>query len=479
MISQVQSRSIFSRLFTYFTVFTVVIMICLWLFQILFLQTFYQQMKIRELYSVADTIQDGYGKESLFATISNLTLRSDMYIQIVIGNTVLYTSTVQNPADRMNMFANSYDYDTLKRKVLKAEDHTVVTQQTMNRTRDEDVMIYASLLDESSESDSTYLFIYTPLTAVGTTIEILAKLLVLVTILAIGIGVIMSLIISRRLSRPLHRLTESAVRLGQGNFDVHFDGSGYAETEELAATLNYAEYEISKSDRLQKDIVANVSHDLKTPLTMVKSYAEMIRDLSGDVPEKRNKHLQVIISEADRLNDLVNDLTSLSKMQANVDTLDVETVDLASLAGESADSFSVHAEQDGFTFEVVTEGNTEVPADPGKIRQVFANLIGNAVRYSSTEEDSDRTVLIRVTEQPETVRCEVIDHGQGIPAGDLDQIWDRYYRSSSNHSRTSSGTGLGLAIVKQILLLHQAAYGVESIEQEGSTFWFELKKENE
>ena len=143
--------------------------------------------------------------------------------------------------------------------------------------------IYASILQTDRLSgENTYLFIYSPLTPVSTTINILAEMLIIVTILSILIGLIMSLIISRRLARPLNSITESAARLAEGRYDIHFEGTGYAETEELASTLNYAAEELSKSDKLQKDLVANVSHDLKTPLTMVKSYAEMIRDLSGD-----------------------------------------------------------------------------------------------------------------------------------------------------------------------------------------------------
>jgi signal transduction histidine kinase len=283
------------------------------------------------------------------------------------------------------------------------------------------------------------------------------------------------MIISRRLARPIHNITESAAQLAEGNYNITFDGSGYAETEELAATLNYTSYELSKSDKLQKDLVANVSHDLKTPLTMVKSYAEMIRDLSGDNPEKRARHLQVIINEADRLNNLVNDLTMLSKMQANVDVLNAETIDLAYIARESMESFSIHSEQHGFDFNIDVEGNPCVTADEKKIRQVFSNLIGNAVRYSG----DNKKIEITIKELDKAVRCEITDHGQGIAAEDIESIWDRYYQSSSNHSRTSKGSGLGLSIVKQIFILHDAKYGVNSVENEGSTFWFELKKQQE
>ena len=465
------SRTIGSRLFTYFTAFAIAIMLVLWLFQILFLQAFYEEMKIKELYNVAGTIQEKYGEDSLLDTISNLTVKSDMYIQILMGDKLLYASTIDNPADRMNVFAESYDYDDLKKNLLTG-DTEVVLRQPMPQDRDAEVMIYGSILDTNPLGEPTFLFIYTPLSVLGGTINILARLLIIVTLMSILFGVVMSVIISRRLARPIYDIADAATLLARGDYSVVFDGGGYAETEELADTLNYVSDELQKTDRLQKDLIANVTHDLKTPLTMVKSYAEMIRDISGDNPEKRNKHLQVIISEADRLNSLVNDLTALSKMQASVGSLSLDKVDLSLLAKEALDSFQIHAEQDGFTFRLETKGNTIVTADEAKIKQVFANLIGNAIRYSS----ENRLIIVSVKEQKHAVRCEVTDHGQGIAEPDIDSIWNRYFQSSANHSRTSKGSGLGLSIVKQIFILHRAKHGVVSKVGEGSTFWFELKK---
>lgn len=466
-----RSRTIGSRLFTYFTAFAIAIMLVLWLFQILFLQTFYQEMKIKELYNVAETIEEYYGEDDLLDTISNLTVKSDMYIQILMGDKLLYASTIENPADRMNVFAESYDYDSLKAKLLLSGEE-VVLRQPMPQDKDSEVMIYGSILDKNPLGEPTFLFIYTPLSVLGGTIEILARLLIIVTLASILFGVIMSVIISKRLARPIYDIADSATLLAKGDYSVVFDGGGYAETEELADTLNYVSDELQKTDRLQKDLLANVTHDLKTPLTMVKSYAEMIRDISGDNPEKRNKHLQVIISEADRLNSLVDDLTVLSKMQASVGSLSMSKVDLAKVAKEALDSFQIHAEQDGFTLQLQTHGNTTVIADESKIKQVFANLIGNAIRYSN----ENKLIIVSVKEQKHSVRCEVIDHGQGIAQSEINAIWNRYYQSSANHSRTSKGSGLGLSIVKQIFILHRAKHGVDSKLGEGSTFWFELKK---
>ena len=172
-----RSSTIGSRLFTYFTAFSIAIMLVLWLLQILFLQTFYQEMKIRELYNVAETIEEHYGQEGLLDTISNLTVKSDMYIQILNGDRLIYASTIENPADRMNVFAESYDYQSLKEALHLSGDEPVVLRQPMPQNKDSEVMIYGSILEEGKLGDITYLFIYTPLSVLAGTIDILARIL--------------------------------------------------------------------------------------------------------------------------------------------------------------------------------------------------------------------------------------------------------------------------------------------------------------
>jgi signal transduction histidine kinase len=264
----------------------------------------------------------------------------------------------------------------------------------------------------------------------------------------------------------------SASQLAEGNYDVNFEGGRYSEIAQLADTMNYTSRELAKADNLQKDLIANVSHDLRTPLTMVKSYAEMIRDLSGNNPEKRNAHLQVIIDEADRLNLLVADLLLLSKMQSGVDALNITRFNIKDSIISILNSYRILSEQEGYDFTYRCDADIFVDGDESRIKQVLSNLVNNAVRYS----DEDKHISITVTETGSVVRCEVTDKGQGIPEDELEHIWERYYKSSSNHSRNTAGTGLGLSIVKEILLLHKAGFGVISKPNEGSTFWFELPK---
>lgn len=275
--------------------------------------------------------------------------------------------------------------------------------------------------------------------------------------------------VSGWLTKPLSEMTEKAHRLAQGDFNVDFHGADYGrEMVELADTLNFARDELSKTDRMQKELIANVSHDFKTPLTMIKAYASMIIEISGENPEKRNKHAQVIVDEADRLASLVNDVLDLSKIRSGIETLTLQEFDLSACVHEILDRFAYLKETQGYKLVADVEEGLYTRADEIKIGQVLYNLIGNAVNYTG----EDRTVYVRLKkEQDGALRFSVTDTGKGIKSEEIGEIWDRYYRSSETHKRPVQGTGLGLSIVKTILERHGLQFGVDSEVGKGSTFY--------
>ncbi len=238
----------------------------------------------------------------------------------------------------------------------------------------------------------------------------------------------------------------------------------------LADTLTRASIELEKSDMLQKDLIANVSHDLRTPLTMIKSYAEMIRDLSGNNPKKREQHLKVIIDEADRLNMLVGDLLSLSRMQSGKMVLHPGNFNITQAARSILNTYKIMEDEEGYTFKLNCSANYIVNGDEEKIKQVISNLVTNAIKFAG----EDKTIILSLKRRGKYVICRVEDHGVGIAPEELNHVWERYYRASSNMVRSSEGSGLGLSIVKEILTLHKSNFGVDSTVSKGTTFWFEL-----
>jgi signal transduction histidine kinase len=295
-------------------------------------------------------------------------------------------------------------------------------------------------------------------------------MLIYISFIVLVVSLLLAFALSVRLTSPIEKLTRSATELSNGNHDVYFDGAGFTETKELARALNKASYEMEKTDFYQREIIANVSHDLKTPLTMIRSYAEKIIDISGDNPEKRNADLNVIISETEHLNKLVTDMLSVSNIQSNNVQMHMETFDLVQAAESVYESFHV-LESEGFEIHFHPCKPAYVVGDRTRLTQVMTNFVSNAVKYSG----DNKYVEIRLSKTTKKVTFHCIDHGVGIPSDEIGHVWDKYYRTSANHERGIEGTGLGLAIVKGLLNLHGAKYGVESEEGKGSDFWFEME----
>ena len=218
--------------------------------------------------------------------------------------------------------------------------------------------------------------------------------------------------------------------------------------------------------------ITSISHDLRTPLTMMKAYAEMIRDLSGDNPVKRAEHLNIIIEETDRLALMVNDILDLSKLESGGLALTPSTFGIRAKLSEIIDRYRGLSAKTGYHIHFTPDEETMVTCDAGKIEQVICNLINNAVNYTGP----DKQIFVRQINTPNGVRIEVQDTGAGIDKENLRMIFDKYYRSE-NHKREVVGTGLGLSIVKAIMKLHNYSYGVDSTLGKGSTFWFVIHQD--
>ena len=330
--------------------------------------------------------------------------------------------------------------------------------------------VYAARV--SIYGDTLYLYVGESLVLMEQVVSHMNVRMVLMAVFTFILSFALASAVSGWLTKPLAEMTEKAHLLAQGDFSVDFHGADYGqEMAELADTLNFARDEISKTDRMQKELIANVSHDFKTPLTMIKAYASMIMEISGDIPQKRNKHAQVIVDEADRLASLVSDVLDLSKIRAGIGDFKTEKVDMSQKIGEILDRFAYLKETQGYSFALEAEEGLITRADEGKIEQAIYNLIGNAVNYTG----EDKKVYIRLKQTgAEVFRLEVQDTGKGIKPEEIAEIWDRYYRSTETHKRPVQGTGLGLSIVKTVLQLHGFAFGVESEVGQGSTFYVEF-----
>ena len=322
------------------------------------------------------------------------------------------------------------------------------------------------------KKNNGYVFLFTSLEDIGTTTSLIKNQLIYLTLLTILLSIVIAMFLSRRIAKPISDMTKKATKLADGNYNLVFESTGINELDELANSLNYLEQEVSKTDTYRRDLMANVSHDLKTPLTMIKAYAEMIKDITINDKEKTIKNLDVIIEETERLNILVNDILELSKLQNNQDNLDIEEFDIVLLIKDILRRYEIIKETENYNLILESPESIIVKADKKRISQVIYNLINNAVNYTG----DDLKVTVRLTEENKDCLVEIIDTGKGIEEEDLQNIWNRYYKQEKNHKRNVIGTGLGLSIVKNILEQHHFDYGVKSIKNHGTTFYFKIKK---
>lgn len=304
----------------------------------------------------------------------------------------------------------------------------------------------------------------TPLSA---TVQTLRIQILCIGVLFFILAGFLAVWMSRFIAKPIEDINRSSKELARGNYEVSFNGRGYREITELSDTLNVTAQALGRVDRLRKDLVANVSHDLRTPLTMIIGYGEVMRDIPG---ENTPENIQIIVDEAQRLSFLVDDLLDLSQVEAGVRRMEKSRFNLTEEIRKTLSRYQKLVEQQGYTVAFKAEGDAWVYADQVKIGQVVYNLINNAISF--TGEEKKVTVCQNITASQ--VRIDVIDYGVGIPPEEMDSIWDRYYSKKTPHRRAVIGTGLGLSIVKEVLQLHNAAFGVDSKPEKGSDFWFIL-----
>ena len=311
------------------------------------------------------------------------------------------------------------------------------------------------------------LFVYAPVYSMDSIMSTLTMQLLVVTCSSLLLSLLVGSMLSWQFSKPIEKMSENARILANGTYSIRFEGNGLTEIDDLSDSLNYATKALANSETVRKDIMANVSHDLRTPLTLIKSYAEMVRDLSGDDKVKREKHLNTIIKETERLTDMVNDILKLSKSEKTGE-LKLEEYDLSQQVNDILDMMVV-ADEKGFTLERSVVPTVTILADKQKLSQVIINFLSNAYKYSGDSRSIRATLRI----VGNRVRFDVFDNGIGISEEELPYVWDRYTKASLKH-KVGDSNGIGLSIAKSILVQHRAKYGVNSVLGKGSNFYFEM-----
>ncbi len=454
--------SIRSKTLVYLIFFSVSILLALWVFQRFYFLFSYESYQVQNMNSIAKhilEIHDGDFNQNL----ENLAYKNNVCMEVFWNNNAV--STYNTLMVGCELGKNNSHITILQKEFLNSNQDT----QTY---RLENLEYKAKSYLYGIKTNVGTIFLYSPLKDLRGASIVLQNQLIYLTFIAILFACIIAYFLSKKLTNPILDITEKAKNLGKGNCKVTFSSYEIKEIDELSTVLQNAQEELFKTEELRRDLLANVSHDLKTPLTMIKAYAEMVRDISYADDEKRKMHCDVIVNESNRLNLLVNDILDLSKLQANVCDLHLETYDLVQEIYGVMKRYEIIKETENYQFILELPDSAIIRADKNKINQVLYNLINNAINYTG----EDKVVKIRLKNWKDSYLVEIIDTGKGIKKKELPFIWEKYYKSEKNHQRNVVGSGIGLSIVKSILEQHHFLYGVRSKKSKGSTFYFYVNK---
>ncbi|MDR1208864.1 MAG: HAMP domain-containing histidine kinase [Clostridiales bacterium] len=459
------------KIFAYLLMFCALLIALLWLFQVVFLESVYRMIKIREVSEAMSAISRNIGSDDLPALAENINVSRGVSVMIispdgavtVSANSFPMTVSVTRDLSRLYLLTARNGGEYLEYPYSSPAGQARVTVSdgwTIARRQQE--IFHCKLIG------GTMIVLSAMISPVDATVGTLKIELIFITGVMLLFSVVIALLISRHVSKPIVAISKTAKALARGRYDVAFNTRGYREITELAGTLNVAARELSTVDGLRRELVANVSHDLRTPLTLIAGYAEAMRDLPG---ENTPENAQIIVDEAERLSRLVAEVLDLSKLQSGAWPIVLEPFNLTRCLRGIVERLAEFTRALGYSITLAAEGDVTVRADESAISQAVYNLLTNAINFTG----DDKTVAVRQIVSPDGVTVEVADTGKGISGEELPYIWDRYYRTGKKHKRAAVGTGIGLSIVKSVMERHGGEYGARTEAGRGSVFWIRIK----
>ena len=446
------------------------VLLLLWFFQILFLEKFYINERVSEVnnkgFYIAENIssfQDGELENELDSLVYNY----NSSVELTDSNGKLLYNNFEG---RQPLAPNNITKMNLLRQILSGD--SVISKMKHQRFNTDYILLGIPVKVEQKIIGA--LIISMPLPPIHDTVEILKKQLVYILGILMVVSILLSYLLSKVFVKPIMKIINVTEEMASGHLDVKIETKSKDEIGRLTNSINHLGAELSKIEKLRREFIANVSHDLRTPLSLIRGYAETIKDVTGSNQQKREKQLDIIIEESERLSKIVEDILYLSQMQKGNMRLSISNFDIVETVKNVVKRYEILSQQKGIAVEFSSVDKVTVSGDKGKIEQVLYNVINNS--FNHTKEGDKVSVVIDILS--DKVKIQITDTGEGIRREDLDRIWERYYRTLDLKDKKSSGTGLGLAIVKSILAAHKSKFGVFSEEDKGTTFWFDIEKSN-
>ena len=284
---------------------------------------------------------------------------------------------------------------------------------------------------------------------------------------------------------PINRLNVAMQQIAEGNFeysltseDTNEIGELYRNYEDMRLRLKESTEEKIQNERQNRELVSNISHDLKTPITAIKGYVEGIMDGVADTPEKMDRYIKTIYTKANDMNRLINELTYYSGIDSNRIPYNFHRINLADFFQDCVEDVGLDLESKNIelNYSNLVDPSTRIIADPEQLKKVIDNIVGNSIKYM----DKPKGVInIRILDEVDSVRVEIEDNGKGISTKDLGKIFERFYRTDASRNSSKGGSGIGLSIVKKIVEEHGGKIWATSTEGKGTVMYFVVRKYQE
>lgn len=390
-------------------------------------------------------------KDTAISIAGNFKHKDKIEVQVIDRFGDVFVSTTGFSADVGEMPDYLKAKQTKKFEVYRGKSST--RESIMAGT----VMIYS----EDGQELGAYRWI-TSMTGTNTFIGYVIAIVVLICAVILVITGVTGLFFVKSIVNPIRDVSNIARTIAMGNFDARIEIKKDDEIGELCDAINYMASELSNSENIKNDFISSVSHELRTPLTAIRGWGETAKMSLGTDPELVDRGLDVVLSEADRLSSLVEELLDFSRMQTGRLSLVSQPMDVALILRESADMYKELAKKQEIEL-VLTAAAEEIKVlgDKNRLKQVFINVIDNAVKYT----EAGGQVLVNLDTEEACVRITVKDTGVGIPAEDIDRVKEKFYKAN----KTVRGSGIGLAVADEIIKQHDGLLFIESIENVGTT----------
>lgn len=474
-----------NQLILYVFGFIAMLLLFIYLFQVVFLQDFYSDSQKNNMVIISDSIVSRLDEDNLEAFIVNQARNNNVCIRVIsmrdneisassiVGCSLnnLENNEIQDFAQKAIDNGGSYLNETNQSLIIKVGSYRdyISNENTDVIINDVNNMTYTTVTGFDTDNP-VIIMVNAQISPVNSTVDTLRSQFVFIALIGIIIAIVLAVALSRRFIRPLELINTEVENLPSGSYDGTRVKASYEEAVSLNNTLVESSLMIQAADKAKSNLIGNVSHDLRTPLTMIAGYSEMMRDLPG---ENNKENAQIIIDESKRLSSLVSDLLDLSKLQDNNIKLYKSKISIKDLLTRIYKQYRGYCSGKDIELKLIVTKDIFVEIDSKRINQVLYNFINNAINYGNKE---NLKITIKQTMIDGNCLIEVIDNGEGIEENKLKLIWDRYYKISEEHKRVSAGSGIGLAISKEILELHKFEYGAKSKVELGSNFYFKIPK---